>query len=181
MLLLGFTKIFNTLGHQSCFRHRAWKVRLILLRGSNFNLRFFYVPRIYDTRSTALLPFRRKSYSGFLRSEKIHGSPPGSNPRTSEPEASMITTGPPGSTFSFVVTVLGHPVVPFRWHKIDPIRWNFSTTARIVLLLVPSCKLLIVMFPNMAQALSILTPKYVWPEIMLDDKNLLLCCENHNC
>ena len=41
--------------------------------------------------------FRRKSYSGFLRSEKIHGSRPGLNPRTSDPEESMITTGTPGS------------------------------------------------------------------------------------
>ena len=49
---------------------------------------------------TALLPFRRKSYSGFLRSEKIHRPRPGSNPRTSDPEAGMITTGPPGSTQS---------------------------------------------------------------------------------
>ena len=31
---------------------------------------------------TALLPFRRKSYSGFLRSEKIHRPWPGLNPRT---------------------------------------------------------------------------------------------------
>ena len=52
---------------------------------------------MYDTGSTALLPFRRKSYSGFLRSEKIHGPRPGSNPRTSYPEASMITPRPAGS------------------------------------------------------------------------------------
>ena len=44
LLLLGFTTIFNILGHQRRFRHRAWKVRQILLIGSNFGLRFFYVP-----------------------------------------------------------------------------------------------------------------------------------------
>ena len=35
---------FNILGHQWRFRHRAWKVRQLLLRGSNFDLRFFYIP-----------------------------------------------------------------------------------------------------------------------------------------
>ena len=90
-----YDTFFNILGHQRRFRHRAWKVRQILLRGSNFGLRFFHVPQIYDARPKALLPFRRKSYSGFLRSEKIHRPRPGSNPRTSDPEASMITTGPP--------------------------------------------------------------------------------------
>ena len=50
------------------------------------------------TRDPRLLLFRRKSYSGFLRSENIHRPQPGSNPRTSDPEASMITTVPPGST-----------------------------------------------------------------------------------
>ena len=33
--------LLNILGHQSRFRHRAWKGRQILLRGSNFGLRFF--------------------------------------------------------------------------------------------------------------------------------------------
>ena len=47
---------------------------------------------------TALRPFRRKSYSGFLRFEKIHRLRPGLNPRTLDAVASMITTGPPGST-----------------------------------------------------------------------------------
>ena len=70
LLLLGFTALFNILGHQRRFRHRAWKVRQILLRVSNFGLRFFYVPQIYDTWPTALVPFQGKSYSGFLRSEK---------------------------------------------------------------------------------------------------------------
>ena len=44
LLLLGFTTLFNILGHQHRFRYRAWKVRQILLGGSNFGLRFFYVP-----------------------------------------------------------------------------------------------------------------------------------------
>ena len=78
--------------------------------------------------------------------------------------------------FSFVVTVLGRPIVPFRWHKTDPLPRNFSTIARIVLLL----GAVLLNCSNMAQARSILTPNSVWPEIMLDDKNLLLCFENHN-
>ena len=49
---------------------------------------------------TALLPFQRKSYLGFLCSEKIHQPQPGLNLRASDPVASMITTGPPGSTFN---------------------------------------------------------------------------------
>ena len=57
-----------------------WKVRQILLRGSNFGLRFFYVPYIYDTGPTALLPFRRKSYLWFLRSEKNPSLPTGFEP-----------------------------------------------------------------------------------------------------
>ena len=79
------------------------------------------------------------------------------------------------SWFSFVVTVLGRPIVPFRWHKTDPLPRNFSTIARIVLLL----GAVLLNCSNMAQARSILTPNSVWPEIMLDDKNLLLCFENH--
>ena len=97
-LVVEITTLFNILGHQRCFRHWVWKVRQISLRGSNFGLRFFYVPLIYDTGPTALLSFRRKSYSGFLRSEKIHWLRPGLNPLTSNPEASMITPRPPGST-----------------------------------------------------------------------------------
>ena len=38
-----FTIIFNISGHQRRFRHRTCKVRQILLRGSNFGLRFFHV------------------------------------------------------------------------------------------------------------------------------------------
>ena len=72
--------------------------RLILLRGSNFGLRFFYVPWIYDNGSTALLSFGRNSYSGFLRSEKFHRPRPGLDPRTPDPVSSMITTGPPERT-----------------------------------------------------------------------------------
>ena len=44
MLLLGFTTLLKILGHQRRFRHRAWKVRQILLRVSNFGMKFFYVP-----------------------------------------------------------------------------------------------------------------------------------------
>ena len=34
----------------------------------------------------------------FLRFEKVHRPRPGLNPRILDPVASMITTGPPGST-----------------------------------------------------------------------------------
>ena len=54
---------------------------------------------------TALLPFQRKSYSGFLRSEKIHRPWPGLNLRTSDPEASMITSGPLGLTTAIIAVV----------------------------------------------------------------------------
>ena len=50
-VLLGFTTLFTILGHQRRFRHRAWKVRQILLRGSNFGLRFFTC-RKFTTRDT---------------------------------------------------------------------------------------------------------------------------------
>ena len=63
------------------------------------------MPQIYDTGPTALFPFRRRSYSGFLRSEKIHRLRPGLNPRTSDPVASMTTTGPPGSTVGLGATL----------------------------------------------------------------------------
>ena len=42
-LLLGFMALFNISGHQRRFLYWAWKVGQILLRGSNFGLRFFYV------------------------------------------------------------------------------------------------------------------------------------------
>ena len=44
LLLLDFTTLFNISGHQRRFLQWAWKVPQILLRGSNFGLRFFYVP-----------------------------------------------------------------------------------------------------------------------------------------
>ena len=46
---------------------------------------------IYDTGPTNLLPFRRSS-------EKIHRPRPALKPRTSDPVASVITTGTPVST-----------------------------------------------------------------------------------
>ena len=67
-----------------------------------------------------LIPFQRKSYSGLLHSEKIHRPQPSLNPRTSDPVASMITSGPPGSTdvldmllllaFTTLLNVLGNSV-----------------------------------------------------------------------
>ena len=43
LLYLGSTTLFNISGHQRRFLQWAWKVRQILLKGSNFGLRFFYV------------------------------------------------------------------------------------------------------------------------------------------
>ena len=40
----GFYDVLNILGHLSRFLQWARNVRQILLRGSNFGLRFFYVP-----------------------------------------------------------------------------------------------------------------------------------------
>ena len=54
--------------------------------------------QIYDTGPTALLPLRMMLYSGVLSFETFHGPLPGPNSRTSNAEASMITTGLPGST-----------------------------------------------------------------------------------
>ena len=84
-LLLDFTTLFNILGHQRRFRHRAWKVWWILFRGSNFGVRFFYVlPKEVILRIFTLW--------------KNPSTRPGSNPWTSDPEPSMITTGPSEST-----------------------------------------------------------------------------------
>ena len=65
LLLLGFTTLFNISGHQRRFLHWAWKVRQILLRGSNFGLRLFYQPWSYDTELTALLSFEGSHAEDF--------------------------------------------------------------------------------------------------------------------
>ena len=62
------------------------------------------MPQIYNTGPTVILPFRRKSYSGFLRSEKIHRPQPDLNPRTADQVANMITMGTPGSTDDVVLS-----------------------------------------------------------------------------
>ena len=80
LVLLGFTPLSNISCRQRRFLHWAWKARQILLRGSNFGLRFFYVPQIYDTGSTTIYSFRRKSYSGFLRYKKKWSTPAGFEP-----------------------------------------------------------------------------------------------------
>ena len=59
----------------------------------------YFTCRKSTTRTHGFTSFRGKSYFGFLRSGKSHRPRPGSNPRTSNPEASMITTGPPGTTY----------------------------------------------------------------------------------
>ena len=88
LLLLCFTKLFNILGHQRRFRHRAWKSdklcseALISAWGS------------FTCRKSTTHGFTRDFYA----LKKSIDPRPGLNPRTSYPEASMITTVPPGST-----------------------------------------------------------------------------------
>ena len=94
---LGFTMLLPSQAISIAF-HSERKKSDKFCSDSNFSLRFFYMPQTYDTGPMALLPFQRKSNSGFLRSEKINQSWPGLNPRTSDPVASMISTGPSGST-----------------------------------------------------------------------------------
>ena len=48
-------------------------------------------PRLY-------IPSKGNHSQDFYALKKIHRPRPGSNPRISDPEASMITTGPPGTT-----------------------------------------------------------------------------------
>ena len=95
-LLLCFTTLFNILGHQRRFRHRTWKVWQIMLRGCNFGLRLFYVPETYDTGFTSLP--KEVHTQDFYALRKSIDPGPGSYPRTSDPEASMRTAEPPGST-----------------------------------------------------------------------------------
>ena len=103
LLLLGFTTLFNVLGRQRRFRHRASKVRQILLRGSNIRLRFFTCRESATRGPAALLyfPSEGSDTQDFYALKKIHRPRPGSKPRTSDPEANMITPRPPGSTESF--------------------------------------------------------------------------------
>ena len=75
-----FNDALNISGHERRFLQWVWKVRQILLRGSNFGLRFFYVPQICNTGPTTLLSFLRKLYSGFLLSEKNPSTSAGFKP-----------------------------------------------------------------------------------------------------
>ena len=91
--MFGFKTLLNISGHLT-EREKADKFcseALISALGS-------FMCRKSTTRDPQLLPFQRKSYSGFLGYEKIHRPQLGSNPRTSDPEASVITTGSLGST-----------------------------------------------------------------------------------
>ena len=83
LLLLGFTSLLNILGHQHRFQHRAWKGRQILLRGSNFGLRFFYVASNlrYGSHGFTFLP--KEVILRIFTLWKIHRPRPGWNPRTS--------------------------------------------------------------------------------------------------
>ena len=83
----GFYDALNSSGHSfsvAFYRERE--------KSDKFRLEVFYVLQMYDMGPTVLLPFQRKSYSGFLHSEKNPSTPPSSNPRTSDLVASIITT-----------------------------------------------------------------------------------------
>ena len=73
-----------------------WWWYIIILGGFISLLKYWWAHPI--KWATSRHCFRRKSDSGFLRSEKNHRPHLRSNPQTSDPVASMITTGPPGST-----------------------------------------------------------------------------------
>ena len=66
-------------------RPAAWQARMLPLAPQRWTGSF--TCRKSTTRDPRLLPFRRKSYSGFLHSEKIHQPRPGLNPRTTDPVA----------------------------------------------------------------------------------------------
>ena len=86
----GFYDALNNSGHWRHFLQWAWKAKFwleVLLCAINLQ---------QGTHGFTSLP--KKSYSGFLHSEKIHWIRPGLNLWTSDPVASMIPKGPVGST-----------------------------------------------------------------------------------
>ena len=108
LLLLCFTTLFNILGHQRRFRHWAWKVRQILLRGSNFGLRFFLraVNARHGTHGFTSLP--KEVIVRIFTLWKNPSTPVGTNPRTSGPDSSIITTGPPGRRTLLMIYTICH-------------------------------------------------------------------------
>ena len=101
MLLLGFMTLLNISDHQHCFRHRAWKARQILLRGSHFGLRYFTCSKSTTRDPRLYFPSEGSHTQDFYALKNSIDPRQRSNLRTSDPEASMITTGPPGSTHQF--------------------------------------------------------------------------------
>ena len=69
-MLLGSTILFNILGHQRRFRHRAWEVRQVLLRGSNFDMRFFACRKSTTRDPRLYFPSEGSHSQDFLRSKK---------------------------------------------------------------------------------------------------------------
>ena len=125
-LLLGFTTLFNILGHQRRFRHRAWKARQIFAQRLLFRLEVLLcaVNLRHWTHGFTSLP--KEVLLGIFTLWKIHRLRPRSNPRTSDPEESMITTGPPGSTNVLLTENKGFSLR--NKYKIM-VHWKFPTTA----------------------------------------------------
>ena len=92
----GFYDAINISGHRRRFLQWSWKVRQILLRGSNFGLRFFTCRKSTTRDPRLYFPSEGSHTQDFYSLKKVPWPRPGLNPRTSDPVASMITTGPPG-------------------------------------------------------------------------------------
>ena len=72
LLLLGFTTLLNILGHQRRFRHRAWKVRQILLRGSNSAWGYFTCRKSTTRDPRLYFPSEGSHTQDFYALKKIH-------------------------------------------------------------------------------------------------------------
>ena len=84
LLLLGFRTLLNILGNQRRFRHSTWKGGQILLRGSNFGLRFFYVLVNIRSGTHSFTSLPKEVILRIFTLWKIHRPRPGSKPRTSD-------------------------------------------------------------------------------------------------
>src|SRR5215468_7768886 len=82
---------------------------------------FFYMPQSCDMGQTALNPFRRKACWGFF-AQIIRRLRPGLNPRTSVPEASMLTTGTPKP-----LQRVNRIPFPLKYTTNSESRWHYYT------------------------------------------------------
>ena len=110
--------LFNILGHQHRFWHRAWK------SPTNFAQRLYF--RLEVLLCAVNLWHGTHSFTSLLKEVilriftlwKIHRPQPGSNLRTSDPEASMITTGPPRSTKIIRINSDETREMELSWHDV---------------------------------------------------------------